>query len=273
LLTDLLAALRAALPELSPPGAGFLVEVARRLPPDQVPDFDPWRALGRLHLNDLYVAHECIRHEPRAIRLFESAYFAAVDDVVAELRLQAPQADEVKQVLWERLFMPSKTGRPPALVTYSGQGPLRAWIRVSAVREAYRILDAQKKWQQLEGDRLARVASVEDDPELQYLKGRYREEFRAAFAAGMADLDARQRNVLRHYHLDGMTIDQIGALYRVHRATAFRWLERARKTVLRSTRKALCEQLNVSRREVASIMRLIESRLDVSVRGHFSVDE
>jgi|GEM_PF-4314550 len=51
------------------------------------------------------------------------------------------------------------------------------------------------------------------DPEIAYLKQRYRDEFREAFVAALGALDERQRNVLRQHHLDGMTIDQLGSLH------------------------------------------------------------
>jgi transposase len=38
---------------------------------------------------------------------------------------------------------------------------------------------------------------------------------------------------LRYHHVDGLNIDEIGAIYRVHRVTAFRWLEKAKEQLVR----------------------------------------
>jgi RNA polymerase sigma-70 factor (ECF subfamily) len=79
-------------------------------------------------------------------------------------------------------------------------------------------------------------------------------------------LSDRQRTILRQQLLDGLSIDEIGALYRIHRATAARWLEQARQQVLENTRALLLERLQVRPQELDSIIRLIRSRLEVSLR-------
>ena len=65
--------------------------------------------------------------------------------------------------------------------------------------------------------------------------------------------------------LDGLSIDQLAAFYRVHRATTARWIEAARQAVLDGTRKELIRRLQLSRSELDSVMRLIGSQLDVSL--------
>ena len=40
-----------------------------------------------------------------------------------------------------------------------------------------------------------------------------RTQFKGAFAEAMATLTTRERNILRHQVLDGLTLDQIGAIY------------------------------------------------------------
>jgi hypothetical protein len=98
------------------------------------------------------------------------------------------------------------------------------------------------------------------------MKRQYGPAFKAAFAAAFSALAPRQRTLLRQQVLDGLTIDELGALYRVHRATAARWLERAREALLSGTRTALERELKVSATECESIMRLAQSQLHVSIR-------
>jgi len=104
------------------------------------------------------------------------------------------------------------------------------------------------------------------DPELALLRDRYRDDVRRAFAEAFAGVTERQRNVLRQYHIDGLTIDKLGTLYRVNRATAARWVAAARQAVLDAMRAKLVERLRVSQGQVDSIVRLVRSQLDVSVR-------
>ena len=98
------------------------------------------------------------------------------------------------------------------------------------------------------------------------LRERYREQVRAAIAAAFAALTERQRNVLRQYYIDGLTIDQLAALYHVDRATTARWVIGARTGVLDGTRDRLRAVLGVSSDEVESILRLVRSELDLSLR-------
>lgn len=73
--------------------------------------------------------------------------------------------------------------------------------------------------------------------------------------------------MLRQHVLDGMTIGQLGALYRMHRTTTARTLEQARRFLLAATRSHMRAELDVSSTELDSILRLIRSRLDGSLRG------
>jgi len=72
--------------------------------------------------------------------------------------------------------------------------------------------------------------------------------------------------MLRQHVLDGLTIDQLSALYRIHRATAARTLERARRTILAATRDHMQAELDVSSTELSSILRAIRSGLEVTLR-------
>jgi RNA polymerase sigma-70 factor (ECF subfamily) len=94
----------------------------------------------------------------------------------------------------------------------------------------------------------------------------YKNEFKDALQEAFANLTPRERNLLRHQGLHGLNIDQVGALYGVHRTTAFRWIEKARKALLRETRRALMKRLRVGSGEFLSIMRVVGGDLDVSVR-------
>jgi RNA polymerase sigma-70 factor (ECF subfamily) len=104
-----------------------------------------------------------------------------------------------------------------------------------------------------------------DDPEMDYLRSRYADEFRAAFVTALGALPTRERNVLRLHLLDGLNVDRIGQLYDVHRATAARWLAHAREELFRHTRDTLRKELGLTQTEFASIVRLVRSELDVSI--------
>ena len=104
------------------------------------------------------------------------------------------------------------------------------------------------------------------DAELGFLKQHYAREFREAFDAALAALDVDQRNVLRLHFLDGLSIDQLGRTYGVHRATAARWVVRGRQALLAETRSRLRERWRMSEPELDSVLRQVRSQLDVTLR-------
>ena len=98
------------------------------------------------------------------------------------------------------------------------------------------------------------------------MKERYRAAFRVAFEQAVRRLSSRERNILRLQLDAGLTVEQIGEVYGVHRATATRWLTKIRDQLMSDTRRELGERVGVSSSELDGVMELIQSRLDVSVR-------
>ena len=72
--------------------------------------------------------------------------------------------------------------------------------------------------------------------------------------------------LLRHSVIDGLGIDQIAAIYHVHRATAARQLKQARTTLVDATRERMRIALRVSETELESIMRMIMSLADITLQ-------
>jgi len=161
---------------------------------------------------------------------------------------------DVAAVVAQKLLV----GPPARICAYSGRGPLGGWIRVLAVRVGLDLTRAQKLRGSLEESILPEASP---DPELLHARSRYRDQFQAAFAAAVLDLPIRERNLLRLHHLDGLSVDQIGRLYRIHRATAARHVARAREAVLESTRL----RLGVGTRELRSLVGLVRSHLVLDV--------
>jgi RNA polymerase sigma-70 factor len=103
-----------------------------------------------------------------------------------------------------------------------------------------------------------------EDLELEYLRGRFGPELQASFAAALAQLSVRQRNLLRQRHLHDISADALARLYGVHRSTVFVWLEQARVALLGHVRAALLAR--VPGHELDSVVGVLGSRLDLSVR-------
>ena len=219
--------------------------------------------LSTMPAADLFLAAACTRGDAAAIAAFRDALLPSLRDALGKLGVPAATIDEALQRILVMLFV-SATGRPQ-IAGYGGRGRLRSWLRSIGVRTTRRMMGESHGPVDHEVE-LDRLASAVDDPELVLLRERYRDQVRTAFTAGLASLTDRERNVLRQYHIDGLTIDQLAALYRVNRGTTARWVIAARSAVLDATRARLTEQLGIATNEVDSIIRLVRSQLDVSLR-------
>jgi RNA polymerase sigma-70 factor (ECF subfamily) len=219
-------------------------------------------ALRSLRAADVYLACACAGGDEGAIRAFEERTFGEIDAAAARLRAAPQVAVEVKQILRRLLFV-SEGSRVAAVGRFGGRGDLRGWVRVSAVRELQRVLIQEKKVVPVEDDAFLDLLSPAQDPELGYLRDLYRDGFVDALRAAIAASTPRERALMRYQVVDGLNIEKIGAIYDVHRATIARWLEKARAGILLRTRQELTRRLGIDPAEIDSIIRLVQSRLDV----------
>ena len=83
-----------------------------------------------------------------------------------------------------------------------------------------------------------------------------------------AQLGAREQTLLRYHHVDGLNIDEIGAIYRVHRVTAFRWIEKAKEQLIKATLELLRTRLKLPSAELDSVLRMIRSQIHLSLVRH-----
>ena len=219
----------------------------------------------RPHAAELYLARACAAGDPRALAILDERY---IGGIAGHLRRfdDADLAEEALQQLRQRLLM--ATGdQPPRILQYAGGGSLLGWLKVAALRQA---VDLQRRRRRApdagaSGD-LDELLDARD-PELEYLKDRYREDFRAAVHGAVTALGAQERNILRLYAIDGLNIEQIGALFKVHRATVARWIAASRDRLRQETSRRLQATLQVTSTEVESLLRMLDSDLAASLHG------
>jgi RNA polymerase sigma-70 factor (ECF subfamily) len=255
-MLELIDRARAVWPELELDEAGFAAHVAA------VAGDTP---IAELHAGDLWLAYGCARGEAGAIAAFDREVLSQTAMLLGRMQPTPELVDEVRQQLRTKLLV-AAPGARPRIAEYAGRGPLAAWVRVAAVRTALDLLRAQgvRAGGDVEPDDLARDGG--DSPELDYVKERYRPQFKAAFQAALRGLDAEQRNLLRLHVVEGLNSDEIGALFRVHRSTVARRIAAARQQVLAEARKRLRAELGLSAGEFDSLAGVVRSQLDLSVR-------
>ena len=230
-----LAVARARWPEAPIEDEAFAAAVADRIAAQQ----ELSTALGRLRVEDLFLAQWCATGEARAIAAFEQVHRADLDGVLARFRRLPITSDELLQTLRIKLFVAS-SGRPPRIGDYSGFGFLQNWLRVTALRtlvDLARSERARKLEELIADDDLLGMPDLTADLASRYSREEINRAIKRAFALAVAGLAPRQRNFLRHAQVDGLTLDQIAALYGIHRATVARTLAQARSELTEATRR------------------------------------
>ena len=219
-------------------------------------------ALAAAPAADLALAAACAAKEPTALEAFDHV-LTEVDAAGASTGATKDLVDDVKQLLRLQLLVP-KDGKPAGIEGYRGKGPLRGWVRITATRELIR--HKKKRARDTPLDRsLDRLLTTNIDPGLAALKAEYRAEFAVALREAIDDLSAEDRTLLRQQIVDDMSIDAVGAVYGVHRATAARWLNRARAALVAATHRRLAARLKLPVDQIESVIRLVSSQLDASV--------
>ncbi len=71
--------------------------------------------------------------------------------------------------------------------------------------------------------------------------------------------------MLRLYFMSGLSLEKIGAHYRVHQSTVTRWIAAARSAILGTTRRLIGQRLQLSPTEFDSLAGLLRSELDLSL--------
>lgn len=180
-------------------------------------------------------------------------------------RASSSQAEEAVQRLRHRLLT-SDGVSPPRLLTYAGRGDLRAWVRVAAVRTWLNLERETARERSKPADEVLADRAV-GDLELEFLKGSYRESFHRAFLESLAALPADERLVLKMHYLDKASMEEIGRVVGAHRITVLRRLERTRAQLAEDTKQRLSARHQLSGAEVESMLRLIQSHLDLSLQS------
>lgn len=226
--------------------------------------------LGELDAGEVYLCGACVGHDPAALRAFEQRYMGQVRERIAKV-VASDRIDDVKQAMWERLFA-SCEGGAPRILLYAGKGELDGLVRTVAYRTAISLVRKESHGES-EQDLGLEIPAALNSPELGMIREQYRTTFRAAFAAAVGDMSARQRTVLRLRFVDGLSVGQICALYGVHRVTGSRWLSDGRSDLAKAIHRHLAASLRMDPEQLSSFMTLIDSQLTLSLDRLLNTDD
>jgi len=214
---------------------------------------------------DIYLTVACIAGDASAIAVFDREIVSSARAAIGSIDSSDAFIDDACQRLRTALFVGD--GSRPRIADYAARGPLRAWVGVAAARTALMMRRAQRRSREVpEDDWSGALAGISTgDPEIELLKKQYAVAFADALRDAVKSLEPRLRAALRMSFVDGLSIDEIGAVYAVHRATAARWIQRACEAVAAEARRLLVERLSLSGTELDRLTAMVQSQLDVSL--------
>jgi RNA polymerase sigma-70 factor (ECF subfamily) len=222
--------------------------------------------LAELRAADVHFALACLGGQHTAqTRLHERLRSVSVQALTG-IKLGTIALDDVLQDVLSKLLLAGSGEGEAKLATYAGRGPLDGWLRVTVARAALsklRSRDPDARHSRDEADLVTLVST--DNPQLAALAARCGPEIKRAIEEAAAALPAGDRTLMRLHVLDGLTIDDLAAVYKAHRATMARRLARIRASIFEGTRVRATASLGLGEAEFESLLGVMMSRLDLTL--------
>jgi RNA polymerase sigma-70 factor (ECF subfamily) len=213
------------------------------------------------HGLDIYLACSCALGDPAAAAIFDRIYLTLVRPLNGAVPPTEDDLTELRQQLRIKLLV----GASAKIGQYRGQGTLLAWVQACATRTALNLRRGHFYRARSEATPLESLASQEPDPELVIASRQSRNALSAALHRCLSALSAKEKTLLQMFFVEAISMEQIGIIFGVHRATIARWIAVTRSRILDGVCQSVSEQLQASRSEVLGLMGLARSEIDLSV--------
>ena len=222
------------------------------------------RAISALAIEDLFLACACLAGIEGAATAFNARHGATIRGTIARI-VRGADNGEVEQQLVAGLLV-GTVATPAKIGSYAGKAPLDRWLGVAAQRAALMWLrENRTEARARDGAAAEPPANGHANPEMAFVKDRYRGDFEQALKESLARLPERERTLLRLHIVNGVSVEKIGQMFAVSQPTASRWLAAARQTLLDDIKATLGNRLGASSQELASLAGMVASRLDLSL--------
>jgi RNA polymerase sigma-70 factor (ECF subfamily) len=221
--------------------------------------------LSATHTGDLYLAYCCALGRPEAIALLQREVLPTLAPALRKVEPSVTFIEEVQQLLLDHLLVP-REGQAPRLASFAGQSSLGHWLRAVALRLALNLRRSARRSPEIATELSdLDVAAPMREPQLEVLRHRFGAAFGEALRGAFGRLDPRERSLLRLHYLEGLSLGQIGASYQVNKSTVSRWMGEARDVLLTSVREELESRHGIARAEVDSLMRALDSQVELNL--------
>jgi RNA polymerase sigma-70 factor (ECF subfamily) len=202
---------------------------------------------GKLYLKDLALALACSRGVVRAWEVFEQRYRDRLYRAALVIARFDSVARELADSLYGEIFVSRNGERRSKLASYTGRGPLEAWLRAVLSQTYVDRYRSRRRTVSLE-DRLDSL------PLFSYAVSSVDPRLNAAIKEAFVQLPGEQRYLLASYFFDQRTFAEIGRTIGVHESTAKRRTDRLIR-FLRGRISRLLREKGMSVREVQESLR------------------
>lgn len=213
----------------------------------------------------LFLCLACSRGNNAACRELDTRYLKVLRSTLARVVRNPDIVEETLQVVRDRLL----TGPRARIASYRGQGPLETWLRVVATRIALDELRARKRALRQESNLAQHYEVTQGDQvsaESAIFRHAHAPAIRRALQSGLHSLEANDRQLLRLALVQGLSIDALAELYKIHRSNAARRVQRSRQRAFRAIQQKLQQELGeLSSDEFSSLVSTLYTDLDAGL--------
>jgi RNA polymerase sigma-70 factor len=251
-------------------GIALARAVAKHTTPDAPADVAE-RLTDSLHLEDLALAVACADGHEAAWNAFITGYQSELNRAAVAIA-GGPHGQDLADALIADLFgLDAKgTGRRSLFEYFHGRSKLSTWLRALLSRRHIDALRAGRRTTSLDAverpdelfDALTSTSPA-PDPD----RGRLAAALQQALDSALAAMEPQDRLRLAYYHVDEMTLAQIGRQLGEHEATVSRKLTRIRQTLRDRIDAALRDELRLGPEEIRACYRQALEDGAVSARG------
>ncbi len=211
--------------------------------------------LGSLYVEDLALATACKRGNAAAWTDFVTRFRPVLHAAARKLTRDEGRAKEIADSLYAELYgLAQEDGwRKGLLDHFHGRSSLATWLHAVVVRaciDDYRALRRRSEvTEKIAAEpSAAPEASAAPDPD----RAASVRSVRSALALALGRLEPRDRLRLSYYHLQGLTLLQIGRILGEHESTVSRNLDRTRRTIRKQVESSLRQDYGFSSEDVQS---------------------